>query len=730
MKTVGTSGTETDGRHDSDTQEAIETRVELVVPRFSIDRSLAMGAAWGVVAWSAYGLLEYVLGCVRDLFSADRAVFVPLNWELTSWLFNAYWVAGAISGAICGALVARLPVASARRDDRLRLAGTCGLLIAALLTILTVPRMQFGARNVLAIDTVLLLPAVWVIIHPHSRLAPWIRIPPFLLVLLMQFPVWLGAEIFGESGGMLRRSVMGLVIAAILATAYFLRRFRDWTATRHLVANLAALMLVIVASALVSGANRTLPSPPASFSADPGTPPVILISLDTTRADHLSVYGYSRKTTPNLEQLARQATLYANAQAAADWTLPSHASMFTGVYSSWHGAHNFALQPIVIQPLDDKLPTLASILRDRGVFTVGVAANKAYLPPEWGIGRGFQSYNVQAPVEFLSSAYTYNLRNGMRRLLSCCFETASFDMVYRQALDVNRDAIGAVEDPHVRNRSFFLFINYMDAHSPYVSPAPRGASLPSGRGAPNLAEYEHFAENVLQGRGVYPEPALTLTLERYDAGIAAEDEAIGDLMAWLKRRDLFDRALIIVTADHGEAFGVHNIVGHGVGTYQSQVHVPLLIKYPRQSQSRVVAEPVSHVDILPTVLAVLGISPPSQVQGVSLLNDQALVGRVVFAESFQNNWLGKNIPRFQRTERAARMGDYKLIVSDKGKREFFNLAQDPQELHNLTARGLPEAQSIDEFLRRWIGEIPAQTKQTTPLNQRQMDRLKGLGYVR
>ena len=706
--------------------------MNLVLPGISINRSVAMGAAWGVVLWSAYALVEHVLCSIVPLLSADRAVFTPLNWSLTAWLFNAYWVIGAAAGAVCGALAAWLPAVSHRQAaaDRLRLTGIFSLTVAILLTILTVPKIQFGARTVLMIDTALLLASALVMLRPQSRLMHWVRIPPLLIVLLLQLPVWLGAEILGSSGPLARRSVMLATSAAIVGAGYFLNRYSDWSATRHLAANLILLAIIVGGSAAISGNNRALPPLPAHFGADPGTPPVVLISLDTTRADHLSVYGYFRKTTPNLEQLASHATLYTDALAAADWTLPSHASIFTGVYPSWHGARSYKADPAVILPLDDKLPTLASILKDRGVFTVGVAANRAFLLSEWGLGRGFQSYNVQIPVEVLSQVYTYHLRNGMVRLLSCCFETGSFDLQYRQSMDVNADAIGAAEDPHVRNRSFFLFVNYMDAHHPYVAAVPRAVSLPSGRGAPRFLEHRHLAEEILQGRSPYPEPARSLTVERYDAGIAAEDEAVGDLMAWLKRRNLFDRALIIVTGDHGEAFGGHNIVGHGFGTYENEVHVPLIIKYPGQSHPHIVREPVSHVDILPTVLAALNMPLPSLVQGISLLSDTGLTGRAVFAESFPNTSTSTYIPRFDRTERALRMGDYKLIVSDKGKRELFDLSQDPRELHNLTARDLPEGQSMDEALRRWIGLIPVQAKQAPERNQRQMDRLKGLGYVR
>ena len=227
----------------------------------------------------------------------------------------------------------------------------------------------------------------------------------------------------------------------------------------------------------------------------------------------------------------------------------------------------------------------------------------------------------------------------------------------------------------------------------------------------------------------FPEPQRRLAMERYDAGIAAEDAALEDLLQWLKRRDLYDRALIIVTADHGEAFGEHKLIAHGVSTYEDQVHVPLFIKFPQQSTPRVVRGLVSHVDILPTVLDVLGIPNPPKVQGVSLRNSGDLSSRTVFTESFPvEPWTRQKL-LLNRTERAVRSGPYKLIVSDRGKHELFDVERDPQELHNLTAIGQSQAAGLESEMREWLRTVPAQVA-PKPANKDQMRRLEGLGYVR
>ena len=598
-----------------------------------------------------------------------------------------------------------------------------------MLNFLSFPRLDHGGKLLVLMDSTLLCASGWLILRPASRLAPWLRIPPLAAAVMMVGPSWLANDLMGSTGVLLRRVFMLLLVGGILFGTRLLNRYRDWGPSSHLAGTLALLLVTVGASAMVSGRNRLLPPTPAHLAADPGLPPVVLVTFDTTRADHMSLYGYPRKTTPSLEDFARHATVYRDAVAASDWTLPSHGSIFTGTYPSWHGARSYAGDPPEIIPLQGTHRTLAEVLRDRGVFTVGVAANKAFLSPEWGLGRGFQSFNVQHPVEVLQPNHSYYLRSGIRRILACCVETMGFDQSYRRAEAVNADAIGALEDKAVRDRSFFLFVNYMDAHWPYVSPVPEGAVLPTGHGAPTYEELMDIFDKVNGDHVPFPEPARSRILERYDAGIATEDAALEDLLQWLKRRGLYDRALIIVTSDHGEAFGEHSQAGHGLGTYQDQVDVPLVIKYPHQSEGRVVRGLVSHVDILPTVLDTLGIPAPPEIQGISLRDPGDLSGRSVFIESFPMQPLTRRGLVQNRVEEAIRSGPYKLTISNRGKHDLFNVKEDSGELHNLTARNIPEVAALDAALREWTSHIPAQ-KPAKPVTDEQMKRLRGLGYVR
>ena len=415
-------------------------------------RFLACGAAWGTTAWVGYGVIEYLVCSVWPLFTAHNAFLTAQHWNFSAWLFNVYWIVGAVAGAICAAAIWYVPApAGSGSDPRPRVAGTVSLYAGLLVAALSGPSLHPSARTFLVADVFLLAAAFWTWLRPASRLTPWLHFTPVTAALLILGPSWISVDVI-ETGIFKRRATMMLAAAATIAVTRLLNRFADWTPTRHMVSSVAALAMAVVVSSAWSGMSRAIPDIPAAHAADPGAAPVIMISLDTTRADHMSAYGYSRPTTPNLEAFARNATLYTDAVAASDWTLPSHASIFTGLYTGWHGARAVSIEPVVLQPLRDSHSTLAGILRRHGFLTAAAVANHAFLLPEWGLSAGFESFNVHTPVQILPYLHTYYFRAGLVRLLSCCTETMGFEAYYRSGVEINTDAIGTLELPQARGR--------------------------------------------------------------------------------------------------------------------------------------------------------------------------------------------------------------------------------------------------------------------------------------
>jgi len=220
-------------------------------------------------------------------------------------------------------------------------------------------------------------------------------------------------------------------------------------------------------------------------------------------------------------------------------------------------------------------------------------------------------------------------------------------------------------------------------------------------------------QSNLLGRGIpLPSDAHDRLVAQYDGGIAYQDASFARLIGWLKQRGLYDKALIIITGDHGEAFGERGLMDHGVGVHEDQVHIPLLVKYPFQTAASVVTAPVSHVDLLPTILDMLGYPIPSYLQGRSLRNPAGLERRTIYAESFFPSFHRVKNQEFNRVERAVRIGSLKLIASTSGSSELYDLAKDPNELHNLNALDQPGARDLETALHGWVRSCPYQRRGT------------------
>jgi arylsulfatase A-like enzyme len=341
-----------------------------------------------------------------------------------------------------------------------------------------------------------------------------------------------------------------------------------------------------------------------------GVPNVLFIVLDTVRAKNLGVCGYARETTPRLSRLAARGVGFNDARSAAPWTLPSHATMFTGRWPS-------ELFEYPEQKLDSSVPTLAEYLGRNGYATAGFVANTFYCNSGFGLGRGFDHY--EDFYENFGTSPGEILRHSAlgRRLLDLAGVEEAIRLDGRKDADqINSDFLTwqSTRGP----RPFFAFLNYMDAHAPYIAPARADhhfglrATTPSDQKI--LNDWQKITTPPTDPR------AIELARDAYDDCIAFLDSALGRLFDELERRGIFDNTLVVVTSDHGEEIGEHQLVGHGRSLYREELHVPLIVVKPgRVPSGRRIAEPVSLRDLPATIVDLLQLSDNSPFPGRSMV---------------------------------------------------------------------------------------------------------------
>jgi arylsulfatase A-like enzyme len=441
-----------------------------------------------------------------------------------------------------------------------------------------------------------------------------------------------------------------------------------------------------------------------------GTPDVFLVSLDTTRADRLSLYGYVRPTSPNLAALAADGLTFTQARSTAGWTLPGHASMLTGMYPSRHGAHlaggwlpgqSIDGRRNVAFPLKADKTTLAEALRDRGYSTGAFVANFSYLYRDFGLAQGFQLYE-DAPGLLLRVRPPVVRFAQHTRAPGFCLKP------YRTAPEINQLALDWL-DHAPAGRPVFAFLNYMEPHQPWLAPPPHDQwvwALPQARRLVTKDLYTHEVKEFA------PEE-IEFIRANYDGQVAAMDEALGGLIAALKARGRYENALIIVTADHGELLGEHGFVGHmGRMLYEPLLHIPMVVKFPGSDRPRGRNDtPVQNLDVTPTVLTEAGVPIPPAVQGQDLRD----VTRASLAEEDINPFLVSDYGEtYDRAVRVLFDGDWKLITTSKGHRMLFDLANDPEEKNDLAGA---EPERVEELARRLEATLSTMVATAAPTTQ-------------
>lgn len=410
----------------------------------------------------------------------------------------------------------------------------------------------------------------------------------------------------------------------------------------------------------------------------PARPSVLLVTLDTTRPDHLGCYGHTGGTSPSIDALAAESEVYENAVSTSSWTLPAHASLFTGQVPTRHQARYDARGPLVltqaiagpferyrVRGLRPDAVTLASILREHGYATGAVVAGP-WMKRVFGLDLGFSWYDDAGILEV----------NG------------------RPANQVTDAALAWIAERGAE--PFLLFLNYFDPHAPFDPP-------------PDWVRTHA--------------PGLNGLVQLYDLEIRFMDEHFGRLIAGLRARGLYDDLLVVVTADHGELLGEHGLWGHGRMLSQEEVRIPFLIKFPSGDRRRGRrTDRAQLTDVLPTVLARLGLPAPADVQGGVLPG----ISHPVVAELHVPPPLGE-----RGDYRALFEGDWKYVETSLGVTRLYDLAADPAEQRDRSRDDATQMQDMGGRLRSYLSalERAAPESPDSVVDPDTVRALEALGYV-
>jgi len=452
--------------------------------------------------------------------------------------------------------------------------------------------------------------------------------------------------------------------------------------------------------------------PPYSLTQRIVGPDVILLVLDTVRADHMSVYGYEIDTTPNLRRFASEGVMYEQAIAPSSWTLPSHASMFTGLLPTEHGAHNIRVAgQWNIHPLADRFETLAEQLTGFGYYCAGIVANTACLSREFGVHQGFHFYDDRSGGSLAAAKPgTISPALWICHLLQRFVEPWRKDWS-RSAEEINRDVIRWLDRGSSRPR--FLFVNYLDAHAPYHTHPE--------------TELERRPQVGVAG-GAQLSSEMSESAWRYDQEIAYLDGQVGALFEALRARGIYDDALIIVTSDHGEAFGEHDNVGHGQTLYQEEIRVPLLVKYPGSSSVGVRRNPICLTALPGLILNYLGFGLSAFPDGTDPATDDTIMSELRDPAGRGDQIGGPDVIRAVFSDEG-----YKVIARKSESSELFNLSDDPFELRNLAVELTEPVQRVLKYVDDWAGAIESRnggSEHVSAMSERLRDRLRSLGYLK
>jgi len=417
---------------------------------------------------------------------------------------------------------------------------------------------------------------------------------------------------------------------------------------------------------------------------------IVLITIDALRADHLSCYGYERKTTPNIDRIAEQGILFKNVIAPSSWTVPSMASLFTSVYPSNHRV----TESIFYKPAEEKhilskeLTTLTEILKANGYTTFGVSSN-VNLDEKRGFKRGFDYFKH---LKKLSIAPLVNK--------SVCLW----------------------EDEIKNSNKFFLWVHYIDPHFPYYAKNPWIEQYTTKELILKLNSQKKLSLKKLMPALKQNPRLLASLIAHYDSEINFVDNHIGEL---IQRFELSKNTFIIITADHGEEFLEHDHLAHGHNLYKETIHIPLIAKLPYNTKKEMVERHVNLVDIMPSILQILNIKQPEQTLGKSFWPKEKLLKTNTFDYSYSELDLENSLKSIITPK-------WKYIYDYVDKTEYlYHIKSDSCEQNNLVDTKTAQLDKLREHLFQWVSASKQYPKKIRPvqISPEEKEKLKELGYI-
>ena len=549
------------------------------------------------------------------------------------------------------------------------------------------------------------------------------------LYLVVSATYALGAPVFKPSN---LAAYLGSVVVAAVLTLLGARWFGVWLTPidraggfRRMQATLVIVLAGVLGLTLClpdSSHGTKVGAVEAQTPAGGARPNIVFILIDTLRADHLPLYGYSRDTAPQLSAFASRGTAFTQMYAQASSTRPSVATLFSSLYPSTHQVHyerDF---------IPDSATLLAEVLRSGGYRTFGASAN-ANVSPTFGYSQGFEEFRVwrtESPFRLTLLGRTAEDALGPTRLGHLLQERQDIVPVAGAITDMTLDWAAR----HASER-MFLYVQYIDPHEPYRPPAPFDQSFDYTKQPQRRAGGVDPVTLLAPGRNA---EQVARTLDQYDGEILYTDGEMGRLLDRLEALGVLKDAIVIVTADHGEEFYDHGKNSHGRSAYEEVLRVPFVIRWPgRVPAGRMYETTAGLIDVMPTLLDLVGLEGPAAMQGVSLA--PSLVGGVaptprrLFAQVSQDTFSMEMV----------REGSEKLVRHTRGpltgRHELYDLARDPLERTDLAARSPARVTALGEHLDALhtvsvhaAAQVPAaKLKKLDPSTEKA---LRSLGYIK